>query len=136
MTITEVAQELGKSRWTIKRWIKQGKLKGTVIGKQYDIEKNQIHELKTNEQWIHGRQWRGPTPHVLNLATLSTGGALTTEILVSLVLHGWMVALAAVLGGVGGCSLSHVAGYRGVVAIEPTKQGLQHLQILPLRVFT
>jgi len=102
MTITEVAQELGKSRWTIKRWVKQGKLKGTVIGKQYDIEKNQIHELKTNEQWIDGRHWRGLSPRVLNLATFSIGGALTTGILVGLVLNGWIVALAAVLGGVGG----------------------------------
>ena len=102
MTITEGAQALGKSRWTIKRWIKEGKLKSTVVGERYDIEKDQIHELKTKEQWIDERQWRGLSPRILNLATFSTGGALTTGILVGLVLNVWIVGLAAVLGGVGG----------------------------------
>lgn len=49
MTIQEACQRLGKSESTVRRWIRSGKLKATIVEGVYDIPESAIHEL-VNDQ--------------------------------------------------------------------------------------
>ena len=49
MTIQEVAQCLGKSDATIRRWIKQGKLESTLTDGKYDIPESAIDAYTKSE---------------------------------------------------------------------------------------
>lgn len=50
MTIQEVAQCLGKSDATIRRWIKQGKLESTLTDGKYDIPESAIDAYTKSEE--------------------------------------------------------------------------------------
>ena len=102
MTITEVALQLGKSERTVQRWVRQGKLKGTLVDGRCDIEMEAIRELGSHPRQVDTNQSLTTALRVLNIGILSTGGTITTGGLASLVLSSWVVGLAALLGGVCG----------------------------------
>ncbi len=52
MTIQEVAQCLGKSDATIRRWIKQGKLDSTLTDGKYDIPESAIDTYTKSEEHL------------------------------------------------------------------------------------
>jgi excisionase family DNA binding protein len=45
MNVKEAAQHLGKSDATVRRWIRQGKLSGILVGGKYDIEESTLDAL-------------------------------------------------------------------------------------------
>ena len=46
MKVTQAAKELNRDPATIKRWIKQGKLEGYKIGRDWEIPDNEVKRLK------------------------------------------------------------------------------------------
>ncbi len=52
MTIQEVAQRLGKSEATIRRWIKQRKLESTLTDGKYDIPQSALDAYAKSEEYI------------------------------------------------------------------------------------
>lgn len=52
MTIQEVAQRLGKSEATIRRWIKQGKLESTLTSGKYDISESALDAYTKSEVYV------------------------------------------------------------------------------------
>ena len=64
---------------------------------------NKVNDLNTDRRGIEvdsSHRTRGGI--ILGLVTLSISGAMTTAVLTSFVSSGWGVALAAIVGGVGG----------------------------------
>ncbi len=52
MNVKEAAQHLGKSDATIRRWIRQGKLSGILVGGKYDIEELTLDALTKPEEYM------------------------------------------------------------------------------------
>ena len=48
LSVYEVAEQLGVHFRTIIRWIKEGKLKGVKVGKQWKISKEELERVKNN----------------------------------------------------------------------------------------
>jgi len=50
MTVQEACQRLGKSESTIRRWIRAGKLKATIVDGAYDIPEVVVNALSDDKQ--------------------------------------------------------------------------------------
>lgn len=73
ITVPEAAKRAGRNPETIRRWIREGKLRSTKVGTQHVVEERDLDALLDDElpalpvppEW-QSSFWGGPMPDVVN----------------------------------------------------------------------
>lgn len=79
ITVPEAAKRVGRNPETVRRWIREGRLRATKIGTQHVIEEQDLDGLLEDEEvtlpaaWTHMADGR-PTPNVVRAIRLSRAG--------------------------------------------------------------
>jgi excisionase family DNA binding protein len=87
LTVPEAARRTQRNPETIRRWIREGKLRATKVGTQHVIEERDLDDLLEASSrrlpippdWEHA-SWGGPTPDVVGAVRRSRATALATLI--------------------------------------------------------
>lgn len=72
LTVPEAARRSGRNPETIRRWIREGKLRSTKVGTQHVLDENDLdeaigrlaHTVELPPDW-HETFWGGPMPDVV-----------------------------------------------------------------------
>jgi excisionase family DNA binding protein len=74
LTVPQAAKRTGRNPETIRRWIRQGKLRASKVGTQHVIEEQDLKAMQypdtlpVPEEWGWGETfWGGPMPDVVHL---------------------------------------------------------------------
>ena len=81
LTVPEVARRTGRNPETIRRWIREGKLRSTKVGTQHLIDEADLASVLADvsdraplpPEWQH-TTWGGPMPDVVAAVRLSRAG--------------------------------------------------------------
>ncbi|CAN5570230.1 hypothetical protein BH20CHL7_BH20CHL7_00040 [soil metagenome] len=81
LTVPEAARRAGRNPETIRRWIRDGKLRARKIGTQHVLEEEDLAEMigalantiELPPEWRH-TFWGGPMPDVVAAVRRSRGG--------------------------------------------------------------
>ena len=81
LTVPEAARRTGRNPETIRRWIREGKLRSTKVGTQHVIEETDLASIVDDEseraplppEWQH-TTWGGPMPDVVAAVRRSRAG--------------------------------------------------------------
>lgn len=79
LTVPEAARRTGRNPETIRRWIREGRLRATKIGTQHVIDEAELDVLEQDEELRMPAAWRRmpdgrPTPNVVRAIRLSRAG--------------------------------------------------------------
>lgn len=81
LTVPEVAKRIGKNPETVRRWIREGKLRSTKVGTQHVVDERDLANLITQgadtapipPEWQR-TFWGGPMPDVVAAVRRSRAG--------------------------------------------------------------
>jgi excisionase family DNA binding protein len=79
LTVPEAARRLGKNPETVRRWIREGKLRAERVGTQHVIAEGDLDDLLVDEELPLPAAWQRmadgrPTPNVVRAVRLSRRG--------------------------------------------------------------
>lgn len=79
LTVPEAARRAGRNPETVRRWIREGRLRATKVGTQHVIDENDLEAFTEDEQLPVPEAWRRmpdgrPLPNVVRAVRLSRLG--------------------------------------------------------------
>jgi excisionase family DNA binding protein len=79
LTVPEVARRTGKNPETIRRWIREGKLRATKVGTQHVVDEVDLEAFRSDEELSAPATWTTtatgePMPNVVRAIRLARSG--------------------------------------------------------------
>ena len=71
LTVPEAARRVNRNPETVRRWIREGKLRASKVGTQHVIDENELEEFLTDDEMVplppgwDTTSWGEPMPNVV-----------------------------------------------------------------------